>query len=203
MSARGWALGGTLLVLAIHVLPEELRAEGMYLSDALQRKEAYRWLFAHFIHRSWSHLAFNLGTWLLACWVLAPVLARRRRWTGGLPLVAIGICASLAWLDPQSPPFVGFSALIYSWLVAGALQGFALRPRRSAYALLVVVLLAKAAIEHWLGEGVGWGELGAIGPSAVLAHHHAVVWGMLWGLLGVFPDLVRSFGLLRGRDTAL
>lgn len=184
MKAKGWAIWVGVSVFAIHLLPAQFRDAGIYFADAPERGEPWRWFVAHLIHRSWPHLLFNVVSWALACWVLAPVLSHRQRWAWGLGWVAIGISASLAMLHPKAPPFVGLSALVYAWLVAGAVQGLALRRFRFAYASLILVLGAKQFLEPYTGRAFGGATLVALGPSAGLAHAQAYCWGLLWGGIG-------------------
>lgn len=174
-----------VLLVAVHALPEELRAKGIYLADAPERGEAFRWFFAHFIHRSWLHLGFNLGTGALAAWMLAPVFANDNRWGWELGLLGVGLSASLACLQPDAPPFVGLSALIYAWLVAGAIRGLALRRLWGVYASLLTLLFVKAGLELALARDMGGATLVHLGPSAVEAHRHAMFWGLLWGGIGL------------------
>lgn len=181
MKAKGYLLGVTALVVLVHALPIELREQGVYLVDAPKRGEHLRWLFAHFIHQSWAHLAFNVVSFGLACWVLAPVLVTGQRWAWGTGLVAVGISASLALLNPDAPAFVGLSALVYAWLVAGAVRGLSLRRFRVGYGLMIALVGGKLLLEESTGRGFGgasWLELGA---SANLVHQHAFCWGLFWG----------------------
>lgn len=181
MKALGLVFGVTAFVVVLHALPMEVREQWVYLVDAPKRGEYLRWLLAHFIHQSWTHLAFNVASFWLACWVLAPVLAEGQRWAWGTVPVAVGICASLAILNPQAPPFVGLSALVYAWLVAGAVRGLSLRRFRVGYGLLIALVGGKLALELSTGRGFGGASWLELGPSANLVHHHAFCWGLFWG----------------------
>lgn len=196
---RTWAFGVATLVLGVHCLPAHHRADGIYLTDAVQRGEPLRWVFAHFIHRDWAHLGFNVVSWVLACWVLAPVFHADRTWPWGLGLVAVGISGSVSFLSPGAPPFVGLSALVYAWLVAGAVRGFALRQKKGVYGILLVVLFAKAALEAFIGRDIGGAGWIDTGPAAAQAHAHALGWGIAWGLVWPRPRGREWLGRARGR----
>lgn len=202
MSAKSWAWLVAGVVIAVHCLPQELRSQGIFLENAPDRGEPFRWLFAHFIHRSWAHLGLNLVTWALACWVLRPVLDRDPQWGWQLGAIAIGISASLACLEATALPFVGLSALVYAWLVAGAMKGLVLRPCWGVYATLLALLLAKVVLESALGRSLGGAQLGDLGPGAAAAHHHALGWGLVWGGIGVAQTWRTSSQLRRGFSSA-
>lgn len=183
MTARGWGLGVGALLGSVHLLPQTLRTQWIYLPDALQRGEPARWLLCHLVHRSWEHLLGNLVTWGLACWLTAPVL----RWTrgkifGGVA-VACAISASLSQAQPVASPFVGFSALTYAWLVAGSCLGVFRTQYRARFGGLLLCLAMKWAFEAMAGRGLGFAGVLQTGEPATLVHAHALAWGLVWGAL--------------------
>lgn len=174
-------MGMALVLVLVHLLPESTREQGIYLWDAPQRGEPWRWLTAHFIHRSSLHLVANLLSWALAALFLSPLPSASRPSGWGIPIAGLAISVSLA-VDPAGrDPFVGSSALLYAWLVAGGLRGALAGPRRALYGVALALILVKAVLETIGGDGLGFGELMPAGNVALRAHLHALGWGLLWG----------------------
>lgn len=179
-------LGMMGLLLVVHCLPESIREQGIYLWDAPQRGEPWRWITAHFIHRSGLHLLVNLTCWALAALFLSPVLSAKKLTWWGIVLVAIAISVSFT-LDPDGrKPFVGSSALFYAWLVAGCMKGAKEGPARALYGVVLAFLLLKGLAEAFLDAGLGLGELMRTGEVARRTHLHALAWGLIWGGCALF-----------------
>lgn len=179
-------LGLAGLLLGVHLLPESVREQGIYLWDAPQRGEAWRWLTAHFVHRSDLHLVVNLVSWALAALFLSPLLSAKKLTWWGLVPVALAISVSLA-LDPAGrTPFVGSSALLYAWMVAGCVRGGREGPAQALYCVVLALLLLKGLVEAFGGAGLGLGELLPTGVVARRSHLHALAWGLVWGGCALF-----------------
>lgn len=184
-----WAIGPAALMVAIYFVAPDLRDEAVYVPDAFARGEPWRWITAHFVHRNQEHLAMNVVSWWLGCAALVPVLRRADGWSWGILAVPWAISCSLAVAEHQTAPFVGFSALFYAWLVAGAVQGLRIPTWRWVYGLLL------AAIFVSIPAGWGWGGVFEVGLVARLPHLHGIVWGLLWGiLLGLRPPFPQRAG---------
>lgn len=184
-----WAIGPAALLVVIHFIAPDLRDGAVYLPDAVARGEPWRWIAAHFVHRSHEHLGMNVLSWWVGCAALAPVLRRSDGWSWGVLAAPGAISCSLAVVEDQTAPFVGFSALFYAWLVAGAVQGLRIPTWRWVYGLLL------AAIFVSIPAGWGWGGVFDGGVVARSPHLHGLFWGLLWG---VSSDCVRSSSKGRG-----
>lgn len=182
MKALIFAASMALILGLVHLLPEATRSGGVYLFDAFERGEAWRWLSAHLIHRDATHLWINLCTWGVGSALLAPVIGRDGRWLRGLLPIALAISISLSLVKPPAAPFVGSSALFYAWLVAGCVRGWRMPDYGIIYVSLCALLLLKGAIESLSGFGIGLGIHFEHADIATRPHQHALVWGLVWGV---------------------
>lgn len=87
----------------------------LYSRDALQQGELWRLLTGHLMHFSWTHLAADIGGFLL----LGVMIEReqgRPTLVGLLMVLALGTSAALWLLVPQLAFYGGISALNYGLL---------------------------------------------------------------------------------------
>jgi len=119
-----------------------------YDRSAINDGQLWRLLSGHFLHLSWSHLGMNLAglmfLWLLVrAWVTSKELL--------LTIFFSGLIISLCFLalNPEILQYAGFSGILHSLWVVGALAGISAK-RGEAYFLLAI-LIFKLAWEQLSG----------------------------------------------------
>jgi rhomboid family GlyGly-CTERM serine protease len=167
--------------LLIHLWPG-LATVLEYRRDALATGELHRLLGGHLAHWSATHLAYDLGAFLLLG--IAVESRGRLRWAVTVGGTAVLSSLLLGWLRPEIAVYRGLSAIDSALFAAFAteLVGSALRERRGPLAPrlaalgLPALLVAKMVYEAVTGTAL-FAEVGGV---AVLPELHLV--GALVGL---------------------
>lgn len=168
-----WALGVGVLGLA--ALGDPARLALRYEREALAAGEWWRLLGAHLVHLGWRHALLDLAGVALLAWLWG----RRYppgRWLWITLASAAAVVAGLWWLSPEVYWYVGLSGVLHGAVAAGAVA--LVRERAPGGWLLLWALLAKLAVEQWLGPLWLTAEA-AGGPVIVDAHLYGAVGGLL------------------------
>ena len=149
--------------------------------DLIHQGQYWRMLTAHFVHLNIKHLALNL-----AGLTLVLIIFDR---TCSLAAWLILICSSamlqsMAFYDylPQVTAYVGFSGVIHSLYVVGALMLFKSRQDQSLAMILLALVTLKLLTEN-LGQGISMTEQMIGGHVLVEAHLYGAFIGVIFALI--------------------
>jgi rhomboid family GlyGly-CTERM serine protease len=174
---RGMALAGACLLL---LLPTAAGDPGRLLlrydRTGLAAGQWWRLLTAHLVHLDLRHALLNTFG-LVLMWALFARDYSPRAWGAILLGAVAGVDTGLWLADSTVLWYVGSSGVLHGVMAAGALA----KARRGEIegGVLVALLAAKLAYEHWVGA------LPLAGTDAVLVDAH------LYGVLGAL--LVATF----------
>ncbi len=175
LPALGIVVLAGLLVLGGDSVREALRFERAGLADG----QLWRVITGHFVHLGPEHFLLNaVGAILIALLVAGEF--RLRQWAAVTIACIAGIGAGLWILNPDLDWYVGLSGLLHGWLAAG-IVGLLANRRPDGWPLAILVL-AKLAIEQWIGPLPGSTEASG-GPVVVDAHLYGAVTGVAAALL--------------------
>ena len=182
----------TLTILAIMILFPWVLEFLRYDRPAILRGEVWRLLSAHIIHLGWSHAGMNLAA-LILVWMLFNPLFSPAVWFIYTVVSSVLISLALLLSNPELHYYVGFSGVLHTLFVVGALKE-ALMPlpgnsRVSAWLLLAAVG-AKILWEQWAGAMPG-SESMAGGAVIVDAHLYGALVGILLGSPFFFKTRLR------------
>ncbi|HNE92435.1 MAG TPA: rhombosortase [Agitococcus sp.] len=147
----------------------------------IEQQQYWRMLTAHFVHLNIKHLALNL-----AGLTLVLIIFDR---TCSLAAWLILICSSAMlqsmafyYYLPQVTAYVGFSGVIHSLYVVGALMLFKSRQDQSLAMILLALVTLKLLTEN-LGQGISMTEQMIGGHVLVEAHLYGAVIGVIFALI--------------------
>ncbi len=170
-----------ILLLASLLLPAlggESVSEALRYQRDLIAAEPWRLLTAHWVHLGWSHLLLNAVGLLLVSLLVGDAF-RPAVWASLLLLSPLAISLGLFLLDPGLSWYVGFSGVLHSLIVAGALAHLGREPQVMGPLLLLVG--GKLLWEQLVGPLPG-SEQGAGGPVVVDAHLYGALVALPWYL---------------------
>ncbi len=181
--AHGVPLVIVIILLALALGGDEVREALRYQYDALSSGQWWRWWSGHLVHLGWSHTALNLAG-LALVWALVGTHFSNGNWSWIIVGSALGISFGLWAFNPELTWYVGFSGVLYSMLVAGALAGIRSSGRAGGRSdmLLLAVVLAKLIWEQVMGPLPG-SEASAGGNVIVDAHWYGGLLGLFFGAL--------------------
>lgn len=154
----------------------------LYSRSALEQGELWRLLTGHLVHFSWSHLAADIGGFLLLGML---VEKEQGRWTLArvLLLLALGTSAALFLFVPQLAHYGGISALNYGLLTWLCLTQREVLQKRWQWipSLFPVLLMAHIAWQFSTEESLLYAGL----PRAVRVAWQAHLAAVLLAFAGV------------------
>ncbi|NOX75286.1 MAG: rhombosortase [Gammaproteobacteria bacterium] len=191
LRAYGVPLIVAIIVLALALGGDEAREALRYQADALSSHQWWRWESGHWVHLGWSHTVLNLAG-LALVWALVGAHFSNGNWALIIIGSALGISFGLWTFNPELTWYVGFSGVLHTMLVAGALAGIRSSGRTGDRSdmLLLAVVLAKLVWEQVMGPLPG-SEASAGGNVVVDAHWYGGLLGLFFGAL-LKPRAVRA-----------
>jgi rhomboid family GlyGly-CTERM serine protease len=173
----GWALLITGLLLIVPTLGGEAARQLLrYDRAALAQGQWWRLLTAHLVHLGLRHALLNaLGLALM--WALFARDYSLRAWLLIVFAAMAAIDSGLWFADSTVAWYVGSSGVLHGVMAAGALAH--VRTGQRDGWILVAVLAAKLAYEHWAGAL----PFSGTGPVVISAHLYGVLGGLLGGVL--------------------
>ncbi|HMY00837.1 MAG TPA: rhombosortase [Agitococcus sp.] len=151
--------------------------------DLLGQGQYWRLLTAHFVHLNVTHLVFNLAglslvliildrTWSLAAWLCLIVFS------------AVAQSLAFYWFLPHVKAYVGFSGVIHSLYVAGAV--ILLQKRQDRYlAIVLLILVTLKLLTENIGQGISVTEKMIGGHVLVEAHLYGAIIGLIYALVAL------------------
>ncbi|MEM7083505.1 MAG: rhombosortase [Pseudomonadota bacterium] len=174
---RIWLLPTVIsLVSLVFALGEtEWRELLRYDRDQLAEHQVWRWLSAHLVHLSWSHLWLNLA----GLWVVWWLFSERFSIAVGMWIVVCSIVVmdlGFWFRDTQLGWYVGLSGVLHGLFAAGALDEFWRGVRGGVWLLLGIT--TKLAYEQAFGALPMTAETSG-GPVWVNSHLYGAIGGLL------------------------
>jgi rhomboid family GlyGly-CTERM serine protease len=168
------------LVIAVLCIVMSLGADGArelfrYDRSALADFELWRLASAHLVHLSIGHTALNVTALAIIALLFESVLDSFD-WVVAALLSALAIDLGLYVFSPEVAWYVGLSGALHGIMVAGALA--LVRARSRLGAILLVLVVAKIAWEHWAGP-LPFSELTSGGPVVTEAHLYGAIGGAI------------------------
>ncbi len=165
-----------LLIVLLHVLPEQLRSVLEY--HRAQPLELWRAVTGHLLHSNDWHLVMNLGALLLILMLHQPYYNLKSFFLL-LLCGCMGISALLYLCSPDIQIYVGLSGWLHSFITVGALID--IRKKIQSGWLILLGVIAKVAYEQWQGPDT---DLAALIDAnvAIDAHLYGVICGLALGL---------------------
>ncbi|HEY7672792.1 MAG TPA: rhombosortase [Gammaproteobacteria bacterium] len=168
-------LGIAVLCIAMALGGDGARELFRYDRIALADFELWRLVSAHLVHLSAGHTALNV-TALAIIALLFDTALDSFDWIVSAALAALAIDFGLYFFSPDVVWYVGLSGALHGIMVAGALALAVARSRLGA--VLIVLVVAKIAWEHWAGP-LPLSELTSGGPVVTEAHLYGAVGGAI------------------------
>lgn len=151
--------------------------------DLVAQGQLWRLLTAHFVHLNLTHLLLNIGglslvlvifdkTWSLTTWLLLIVISAM--------LQSLAFYAFL----PRVQGYVGFSGVIHSLYVAGAMY-LLMQTKEKQFAIMLCALLTVKLLTEQIGQGISMTEQAIGGHVLIEAHLFGAIIGMMFSLIKV------------------
>jgi rhomboid family GlyGly-CTERM serine protease len=181
--ARGNAalgLGAVAVMAALTALGPPLIELLRYDRGAILHGQLWRLFTGHFVHGSWPHLWLDAAPMVIV-WLLCLNLLRPVQW---LITIAVGVLVvglGLLALSPGITLYLGFSGVLYSVYVVGAVGVKQQYPLTGA--LLLALIVAKVLYEAFRGPLPGT-EAQVGGKVAIDPHLYGALGGLLAAWLG-------------------
>lgn len=179
--------------VVLWVLGDSATAMLAFDRDSILDGQWWRLLTGHWVHLNGTHLALNVGAFLVIFLIfwrdLTPL-----NWLFASLFIATGSSLSLLIVHPQIDWYMGLSGLLHGLPVFAAL---APKQRYPHTGLIVLALItAKLVIEHVFSSGLYFDDVIG-GPVLTIAHVH----GALWGTLLAFA--IRAYNLHQSKNQRL
>lgn len=173
-----------LLLVLLHVLPEQLRSVLEY--HRAEPLQVWRAVTGHLLHSNHWHLVMNLGALLLIL-MLHQLYYKLKTFVLLLVCGCFGVSVLLYLFSPDIEIYVGLSGWLHALITVGAV--FDIKHKMQSGWLILLGVIAKVTYEQWQGPDA---ELAALinANVAIDAHLYGVICGLLLGL--VFLALSRT-----------
>ncbi len=169
-------VGGLWLLLCVMQI---IGIEDFYFDrDLISQGQYWRLLTAHFIHLNVNHLLLNLAGLALVLIILDKTLSLCE-WIILIVCSAIGQSIIFYYYLPQVQAYVGFSGVIHSLYVAGAVCLLKNRQDRKIASILLLLVTLKLLTENW-GQGISMTEQLIGGRVLVEAHLFGAIIGLVF-----------------------
>ena len=142
-------VAGPLVIAGLSITAQFIGLAGLAFDRAaIQSEEYWRLISGHLAHTNDSHLAMSL-TGIFALWLLQGDDYNVRDYLTAAITIAVGVSASLYYLESSVNGYSGLSGLLHGLFAWGVTAD--LRARRHIGLVLVVGLLAKLLLEQSFG----------------------------------------------------